>query len=202
MKLIFLLQKDAWFVEYEQAWYRLHDQQDVVLAIASLVLKVVDQDGLIEQPHHAGSARLKTKSRDRLTVSLTSPDGTALIKKELILDKQSLVSVDWETRPHRDGWVSANAQVTVERLNDFYVNAYLPASESSDGKTLTVFNTADGSEKQIWLARNQQTRVQLLAKACNRKTTLQLHCEPETISQSTDSRQLGFILIGEQAKLA
>ncbi|MFK7857127.1 MAG: hypothetical protein AB8B79_23635 [Granulosicoccus sp.] len=202
MKLIFLLQKNAWFVEHEQAWYRLHDQQDVVSAVASLVLKVVDQDGLIEQPHHAGSARLKTKSRDRLMVSLTSPDGTTLIKKELVLDKQSLTSVDWQTRPHRDGWLNANAQVTVERLNDFYVNAYLPAFDGSDGKTLTVFNTADGSEKQIWLARNKQTRVQLLAKACNRKTTLQLHCEPETISQSTDSRQLGFILLGEQAKLA
>jgi len=202
MKLIFLLQKNAWFVEFEQAWYRLNDQQDVELAITGLVMKVVDQFQLVEQPHHAGSAQLKMRSKDRMLVSLTAPDGRSVVRHEIKLDQQSLVSVDWATRPYRDGWVGAHAKVTVECVADFYVNAYLPRKGDSTGKTLTVCNSVDGSETEIWLARDKQTRVQLLTKARSRKTTLLLNCEPETISESSDARQLGFILMGEQARPA
>lgn len=202
MKVIFLLQKDAWFVEFAQSWYRLNDQQDIELALGGLVLEVVDQYQLVEQPHHAGSAGLRQRGKERLIVTLTGPDGASIVKSEIKLDKQSLINVDWAKRPYRDGWVGANAQVTLERVDDFYVTAYLPGTDSPVGKALTVCNMDDGSETEIWLARDKQTRVQLLTKARNKKTTLQLNCEPESINQSSDSRQLGFILMGEHAKAA
>ena len=202
MRLIFLIQKNAWFVEFEQDWYRLIDQRDIELAAAGLVLKVVDQFQLVEQPHHAGSATVKQKGKERLLITLTGPDGAVIVKVPHKLDQQSLISIDWTTHPYRDGWVSANAELTVERCADLSLTAYLPGDSHSDGKTLTILNTADGSETEIWLARDRQTKVPMLSRAGNRKTTLRLSCPPESITQSSDARQLGFILMSQKARAA
>jgi len=202
MKLIFLLQKDAWFVEYEQSWYRIHDEQQIDIALTALALSVADQFQLVEQPHQAGNAMVEQTSSASIRILLSAPDGDVILDEQLPLDIRTLVSIDWVTRPYRDGWMGANAELSLENVKRLDLEIYLPAAEDSDGKKLTISNTDDGTSSEVWLERDKKNIVHLVQKGGGGKVNLHLDCEPEAVSQSTDSRQLGFVLLGEQVDAA
>ncbi len=200
MKAIFLIQKEAWFIEHEQAWYRMNDNAQVGLALSGLPVNMVDQHDLIEQPHHAGSAQISQTDDNTLAVSLSGPDDVLIDTVTTALSEKILLSVDWETKQYRDGWMNSDASVMVEDVGAMYLEAYLPARSDSDGKSLTITNTETGSAKDVWLARNCKTRIPVLEGGCKGKIRLSLRCEPEEVDQSSDPRQLGFVLVGEEAR--
>lgn len=202
MKLIFLLQKDAWFVEHEQAWYRVNDEDSVHLALTGLALNVANQHEIIEQPHMAGSARLEQDSDKSIKVTLVAPDDTVVATQTISLDEYALASVDWRTKQFRDGWMSSTSLVTLDNVGELQVDAYLPAKPGCKGKKLTVSNLETGDITELWLGRDEKTRLSLLERGHAGKVELQIECEPEAIDQSTDPRQLGFVMIAEQIRPA
>ncbi|MGQ7845724.1 hypothetical protein ACUNV4_14675 [Granulosicoccus sp. 3-233] len=199
MRLLFLLQKEAWFVEHQQAWYRLEDMNEVGLALSGLALNMVNQHELIEQPHQAGTARVTQADDRRLSVQLSSPDHQIIATVDVVLDENTLLNVDWNTKPYRDGWVSSDATITLDNVGAMYLDAYLPARSDSDGKMLTISNQVTGNSLEVWVARDQKTRIPLVQNGSKGKVSLNLHCEPELIDQTTDPRQLGFVMISEEA---
>jgi hypothetical protein len=80
-----------------------------------------------------------------------------------------------------------------------YVDAYLPPRKGSDGKNLRIANQETGAVKTVWIGRDQQTRIPIIEKGLNGKICLNISCKPEPLDQSTDPRQLGFVLITEEA---
>jgi hypothetical protein len=198
--MIFLVQKEAWFVEYQQAWYRLSDMQEVKLGLGGLALNMVNQYDLIEQPHHAGSAHISQPDERILRITFRSPDKVQIDSIDVTLDQNTLLNVDWNTKQFRDGWMSADAQVTLDNVGSMIVDAYLPAMAGSDGKMLTISDTSSGKAKEVWLARNKNTRISVVDSGSKGKVCLKLSCEPESIDQSTDPRQLGFVMVSEEAR--
>lgn len=200
MRMIFLIQKAAWFVEHQQAWYRLCDIKEVKMGLGGLALNIVNQHELIEQPHHAGSAHISQHDERFLRVTLEAPDKVLIDSIDVPLDQNALMNVDWNTTQFRDGWLSADAQVTLENVGSMFVDAYLPARAGSQGKMLTIADTESGNFREIWLARDTKTRVSVVDSGHDGKVYLKLSCEPESIDQSTDPRQLGFVLVSEEVR--
>jgi len=199
MKLIFLIQKNAWFIEHANAWYRLHDKQQIALASSCLPLNVVNQYTQVEQPHQAGSAWLSQERSNKLTLALKSPDNKLIETINVPLDATTVMSIDWHTVRYPDGWILPDAKVTLDNVGEMYVDAYLPPSKDSDGKELKIENTATGDVRTIWISRDRKTRFPLLEKNVMGKHCLNLSCIPEPVQNSSDARQLGFLLVTEEA---
>ena len=202
MRMVFLVQKAAWFVEYQQAWYRLTDMKDVKLGLSGLALNMVNQHDLIEQPHHAGTAHVSQADERKLRITLEGPDKVLIDSIDVSLDQNALLNVDWITKQFQDGWMSADAQVTLENVGSMFVDAYLPARAGSEGKMLTIADSGTGSVREVWLARDTKTRISVVDAGIKGKVSVKLNCEPESIDQSTDPRQLGFVLVSEEARPA
>lgn len=199
MKMIFLVQKGAWFVERQQSWYRLDDMQQVELGLAGLPMNMVNQHELPEQPHHAGSATIRQLDERTLRIVLTAPDDVEIDSIDWVLDQSTLLTVDWNTKHFRDGWISADVQLTLENVGTMTVDAYLPPREGSEGKLLRISDTRSGSVKEVWLARDSNTRFSVVEEGDKGKISLKFDCEPEAIDLSTDPRQLGFVMVSEEA---
>lgn len=200
MRLIFLLQKEAWFIEHGQAWYRLNEKKHTSLALACMPLNMVNQNDLIEQPHQAGSAEVSQTDERSLSVTLISPDGVAIDTVSIQLTENLLLNVDWNTKQYRDGWMSAEASLTLEDVGEMYLEAYLPADADSSGKKLVITNVQTGGVSEVWMARDQKTRIPVLESGSKGKVILRLTCDPEQVDQSSDPRQLGFVLVTEEAR--
>ena len=215
MKLKFLLQKNAWFIEYEQSWYCIGSEAQTLVAASALPLVVVDQHALIAQPHLAGVARLTNEAPVRegglfrrgresaaVRVTLTEPDGTPVAERRIALDESALSSVEWVTHPFRDGWLDANASLVLDNVRQLEIKAFLPALDDSEGKTLTVHNETAGTSREVWLERTKNNVVPLLDEGDRGKVVLRLECAPEPTDVARDPRRLGFVLSGESVRAA
>jgi|GEM_PF-1664360 len=220
MRLILLLPSVRWFVAHEDAWYRLEAAADIDLLGSVLALETVDAYELIEQPHQRGSVRATLAERAAATsgqvptVQLVFHDlgGEPLESVRLNLDDNLLMHVEWLVPPYRDGWAQADARLRVEGVARLTLRVYLPplaarlrhtdGTGRSNGKTLTIENLDTGAQRQAMLARDAETDITLIDEPFTGRRTLRLHCEAERISGSTDARQLGFLLVGEQREAA
>ncbi len=207
MKLVFLMQRDRWFVEHLAGWFRIHDPAQVDLALATLPLEGVDEYELVEQPHQRGAATLERVAGadgapDAIAIALVTPDGVPIERHELALDAGRLVHVEWLTRRFRDGWVAADTRLVVDGMKTLAFEVYLPGPEGTGPKTLRIENENDGKTREVLLRRDGTTRVTLVDAAFSGRRRLRLSCEPERISGSTDARQLGFLLIDEHVEAA
>lgn len=200
MKLIFLLQKNAWFIEHDTAWYCLKSSDEIALAQGGLALEMVNVHELIEQPHQAGYARVSQLKRCGLSMELRRPDESLVEAIEIQMTPSVLLDVKWKTRKFRDGWMSSESAVTLSNVGTLLLDAYLPASEESEGKMLTISNPDTGKTREVWMARDRKTRVAVYKNGHKGRVNLNLSCEPEKTDQSSDPRQLGFIMIAEEAR--
>lgn len=200
MRLIFLLQKQAWFVEHKEAWYRIQNTAEVETALKWLPLNMVNLHDLIEQPHQAGNAKVTQSDERNLSVSLKNCDDQQLEIVKLPLGKNILINLDWITKKFRDGWMTSDARLNVENVGELFFDAYLPPRADSQGKTLTISNDQTGKSSEVWIARNQKTRIALIENGQKGKAAITIRCEPEHTDRTSDPRQLGFILIGEDTR--
>ena len=199
MRLIFLVQKSAWFVEHDNAWFRINDADEISLALGGMAMNMVNQHNLVEQPHQAGSAAVTQPDENSLLVVLSSPDHKIVDSIAITLGVDALLSVDWKTKKFRDGWMSADAKLHLDNVGAMYIDAYLPARDGTKGKTLMIQNEQTGSVREVWIARDQKTRIAIVEKGEKGRLSLGLRCDPEPLDQSADPRELGFVLVSEEA---
>jgi len=217
MKLKFLLQKNAWFVEHERSWYCVSDEAQTRLAASALPLVVVDQNTLVSQPHLAGVAKLvgeaplgerrlfgRTRNAEpaAVRVTLTEPDGTPVVERRVRLDRSALASIEWLTRPFDDGWLESSASLSLDNVKRLELRAYLPDSPHSKGKTLMVHDQTEGTTTKVWLERDKDNVVPLVSDGNGASRVLRLECKAEPNVAQNDRRQLGFLLLGESIEAA
>ncbi len=215
MKLKFLLQKNAWFIEHELSWYCIPDDAQISIAASALPLVVVDSQQLVAQPHLAGVARLTSESPRReaklfrtgrdvgaVRVTLTEPDGTPVAEELVSLDSSTLSSIEWLTHPFKDGWLAASTSLVLDNVRQLELQAYLPASADSEGKSLLVHNDTTGTSNEVWLQRDKNNVIPLLTNGERGKVVLRLECDPEPVDGERDPRRLGFVLAGETLQAA
>ena len=200
MRVIFLLQKEAWFVEHEHSWYRLESTEDVRTVLGALALHMVDQQSLIEQPHHAGSARVIDVADKSFSIELAGPDKKRVDTLTVKLVEDRLLDVNWKTMPFADGWMNAEAELTVHHVREMYLDVYLPAVVGSKGKMLSIHDTQADSVREAWIARDTTTRISLVEKGRAGKVDIKLTCAAESVDKSTDPRLLGFVLVAQNAR--
>jgi len=198
MRLIFLVQKNAWFVEHNSAWYRLSDVKQIELALGGLPMKMINQNELIEQPHLAGSAIVTQPEERTMSVAMMSPDDKEIDTVAVAIGKRVLLNVDWKTPKFSDGWMSADAKLTLDNVGNMYVDAFLPACGGNDAKKLVIQNEQTGSVREVWIKRDQKTRIAIVEEGATGTVELGLKCDPEPLDQTADPRQLGFVLVAEE----
>lgn len=202
MKLVFLLQKNAWFVQHDTSWYRLSEQPCIDLALAVMPLTVADQYEMVEQPHLAGTATVIEGGGADIRVFLLSPDDKKVAEETLKLDLSRLVDVEWLAPPFKDGWVRASTEITLDGVRDYEIETYLPSLDNSHTKVLVVTNLGTGEATEQLLKRSEKTTVSLLKQKAPQRVTLRLECAPEENSAGMDTRELGFILVDDHVRAA
>lgn len=201
MELVFLLQKNAWFISHERHWYRL-DTASIDAAVSVMRLVTLDPADLVEQPVHGGSASLELTSRSRFVVRLSAPDGKRLDSVRLRIDRQSLAGVAWLTRPWDDGWVPAETTLELENVGSLTLRAFLPGGPGKSRKKIEVHDIDSGSVVEHWIERDKGTALPLVSRGKVGRHAVRIVCEPEAIADSSDPRRLGFLLTGERMQAA
>lgn len=201
MELVFLLQKNAWFIDHERRWYRL-DEASLDAAVSVLRLVVTDPAELVEQPVHGGSATLRLLSRGRFAVAFAGPDGKPLERATLRIDRQRLAAVHWLTAPWDDGWVPAETTLDLENVASLTLRAFLPGGSGKPAKRIEIHDADDGSVAEHWIQRDKATELRLVSRGKSGRHALRIVCEPEQVSDSSDPRRLGFLLTDTRVRAA
>jgi len=205
MKLALSLPSTRWFVVHDDAWFRVVDPAVVDLLVSVLALESVDEYDLVEQPHQRGtvSATLD-ESAEPATVRFvfSESDGTELEPVDLPLDVRLLAHVEWLDQRFRDGWAPADLRLRLEGMDRMALRVYLPPVPGSSDKNLVIERLGDGQRTEVRLARDATTDIALVDGPFTGTRTFRLRCDPETISGSTDTRQLGFVVVDELVEAA
>lgn len=195
MKLIFLLQRNSWFIEHDGNWSPLSSPESVALALSSLQLDCVDEFELAEQPLQHGHAELEKAGEDAVLVRIVAADGSISIEQKIELNETCLSHVEWDKPPEGDGWIRSVARLETENVRRLILKAYLPPVEQSDGKVLQVRNETTGEEKTLFLQRGQENELVVFEDTKPGNTTLVISCDAEAANDSADVRSLGFVLL-------
>ena len=94
--------------------------------------------------------------------------------------------------------MSADAKLSLDNVGNMYVDAFLPARAGKDAKKLIIQNEQTGSVREVWIKRDQKTRIAIVEEGTTGTVELGLKCDPEQLDQTADPRQLGFVLIAEE----
>lgn len=201
MNLVLMLQRELWFVEHEHALYRLEESGQIDIALSTLPLSINDPFQNPEQPHVAGRARVTLAGGRGARVELRSVGGTPVVDRCLAWDKTRLQRVEWITKPFPDRWVDANASMLIEGAKRVSIKAYLPATVDASTKTLAIEDEDGSSRREVPLVRDGCTSVVVYDGRRRSGLRVRLSCEPETIEDSSDPRQLGFILVEDSTEV-
>jgi len=193
MKLIFLLQRDRWFIENSNIWYSIRDTDEQELAFSVLPLLCMDEYEMCDQPVQAGHVAFERLADDRLKICLINKHGETDLEKEITLDKNLLAVVDWDEPPFPDGWVSSTVRLNLEHVSECTLQLFLPDSPVSESKILKI-RDQHGSFQEYLLNRGEETTCAIVNNQTPGNHQLLLDCEPEPSADSSDVRSLGFVL--------
>lgn len=195
MKLIFLLQRDSWFIDNGNCWSPLKETEAINLALSVLPLDSIDEFDLAEQPLIRGNAVVAAEGENAIKITLTAADGSVFAEETVTIDVSCLTRFEWSDAPESDGWIRSVARLSVENIRHLALKTYVPPSDSSDGKNLHVLNEMTGEEKNLYMKRGEENELVFLdqSEAANHKFVLT--CDAEAANDSADVRSLGFVLL-------
>jgi len=195
MNLIFLLQRDRWFIEHEGRWSPVQTTEAVDLALTALPLVCVNEYELSEQPLQYGRAEVVCEGAAAIGIQLIAPDGSIAVDESVKLDPLCLASLQWDKRPASDGWVETVARLHTDGIRRLVLQAYIPPMESSKGKNLHILNETTGEEKTIFIRRGAENKLAVLDNKVAGEHRLVISCDAEAANDSADVRSLGFVLL-------
>lgn len=195
MKLIYLLQRDSWFIDNGRCWSPLKNSDEIDLALRVLPLESIDEFDLAEQPLIRGHANVETDGEDSLKVTQTAPDGSVFATKSLKIDLSCLTRFEWSDSPEGDGWIKSVARLDVENIRHLAIKTYIPPSDTSDGKNLHVLDEATGEEKNLYMKRGVENDLVVFDGSVAGNHNFVFTCDAEAANDSSDVRSLGFVLL-------
>ena len=72
-----------------------------------------------------------------------------------------------------------------------------PPLDGVKNKFVTVENITTGEVTEFSLERNCQSVISIIENGCDEKQEFLLSCESEPLLNSSDTRELGFVLVDE-----
>ena len=196
MKLVLFIQRNYFFIEHQEALYRLLGDEDVNLAVGMLPLRVVDQFDMIEQTPQKGRATLTTEGDGATRLMLIEANDAVVTEQLLDLSTDKMASVHWLTKRFKDGWVGTNVKLEVSDASEVRWNVYLPVANGSNGKELSIVNEQTGHKTKKYLERNTENSVAIVDAPFSGLHTLTISCDAEP-QISGEVRELGFVLVEE-----
>lgn len=195
MKLIFLLQRNLWFIDDGNSWSAIKNASEINLALTVLPLEAVDEFDFAEQPLIRGTATVAAEGETAAKITLTAPDGSVFAENTLEIDVTCLVRFEWSDTPEGDGWIKSIARLNVENIRHLSIKTYIPPSDSSDGKNLHVLNQSTGEEKNLFMKRGEENELVVLDGSVTGNHEFVFTCDAEAANDSADVRSLGFVLL-------
>ncbi len=205
MKLIYLLQRESWFIDCAGAWAPLLDTSAIDLAVSVLPLRTINEFDIVEQPLQLGEATLEQLSDEQVKVSILKNDGSPHTEEIVSIDINRLWSSEWAEKPFDDGWLQSDARLSVDNVRKMALKIYLPPVEGSDGKALSIKSSAKNTDAEtvetVFIKRGEENEIVIIdqPEALGREVTLS--CEAEASNDSSDIRKLGFLLLDKVVEL-
>lgn len=198
MKIILVPVRQQWYIEHAKAWYQIETEGQVEIALSVLALRIVDEYSEFEQQPYKGMACV-TLGEDRLLhVHFTDVVGSSIEAVTVNVDEKCLCDIEWSEQPFNDGWVRSSSSLVVDNVSAYALKVYAPPVKNGNlEKTITIDNKTAGTTRQFTLVRGAENIMQLVGDSCETKQEFVLHCDSEPLNNSTDARELGFVLVGE-----
>lgn len=205
MKLIYLLQRESWFIDCSGAWAPLQDSKSIDLAVSVLPLVTINEFDIVEQPLQLGEATLAQISDEQVKISILKIDGSPHTDEILSIDMDRLWSSEWAEKPFDDGWLQSDARLVVDNVRKMALKIYLPPVEGSDGKALSIKSSSKESDAEtvesVFLRRGEENEVVIIDQQEPLGREVTLSCEAEASNDSSDVRKLGFLLLDKVVEL-
>lgn len=193
MQLLFLIQRNRWFIEYADIWYRVGGDQHLKLVQSILAVKCIDEYELPDQPVQGGRVEISVISEGEVIVSLLSKSNELVVEKPLKVESSLLGIINWTSRPYADSWVESRVKLDTENVTRLELQVFLPEISGSASKVLEVVDN-DDNKLQYTLVRGEQTRCTLVDQEVPGDYNFYISCEPEPCLDTSDERSLGFVL--------
>lgn len=197
MKILLSSSRNEWFIESGQGLYAVSDQQGIELAVSVLPLRIVDDYKDVEQFPYEGTASVQGIEDDVMLIELIDVAGNQIELCEIKVDETCLCSVDWLDRPYDDGWVGSRSQLELDNIDTYSLKVFAPVIEGQPDKVISIENKTSGSSWNFTVIRGQENTLPLLRKRATARQQFQLSCDAEPLQDSTDTRDLGFVLVDE-----
>lgn len=205
MKLIYLLQRESWFIDSAGAWAPIHDTKAIDLAVSVLSLSAVNEFDIVEQPLQLAEASIEQLTDEQVKITLLKNDGSPHTEEIVSIDLDRLWSSEWAEKPFDDGWLQSDARLSVDNVRKMALKVYLPPVEGSEGKSLSIKSSLKNADTEtvetVFLKRGEENEVTIIdqPEALAREVTLS--CEAEASNDSSDIRKLGFLLLDKVVEL-
>lgn len=197
MKILLSPSRNEWYIESGDGCYTLDNKAEVELAVSVLPLRIINDYKEVEQISFEGSAAIVEIENDVMKVELKDIVGNRISLSEIKIDDTCLCSIDWQERPFQDGWVGAHSQVRIDNVSSYALKVFAPAIEGHADKIVNIENKTTGNKWSFTLVRGQENTITLMNQPADGRQEFVLQCAAEPIDDSTDTRDLGFVLVDD-----
>lgn len=197
MKILLSLSRNEWFIESDLGLYSLREQSELELAVSVLPLRVLDDSKDVDQYPFEGSASVLGIENNVMRLELRDVAGNRVELCEITIDETCLCSVDWLDKPFDDGWVRARSLIDLDNIGTYSLKVFAPVIEGQQDKVVSIENKTTGSSWSHTVIRGQENILPLISQRANGRQRFELRCDAEPLTDSTDTRDLGFVLVDE-----
>lgn len=197
MRILLSPTRKEWYIEKDDVYFSIEETPDAEIALTVLPLRVIDDAKIIDQFTFEGSATVAGIENGKMQIEFREVTGELKSKDEVGIDETCLCTVDWSERPFDDGWVSSRTQIDVENVSTYALKLFLPIVEGQPQKSLTIENKTTGDKWNYNVIRGQENLLNLVESKIDNKHEFMLHCDSEPLENTTDTRELGFVLVDE-----
>ena len=196
MKIVWVPAREQWYIEKNKGWYLVEDEEQVLLSLSVLPLKITDEYHKLNQGVYKGSAEISIVG-DLLSASLRNVVGLVVEVVELRIDESCLHDVEWHDPVYDDGWVACKSRLLVENISTLDLKVYTPLISGLQEKEITIEDVSRGTTRCVLVERGRENVINLLSDSSRCQHEFVISCEPEPIDHALDVRELGFVLVDE-----
>lgn len=197
LKIILMPSLSKWFIQNDNGWYSLENPSEVEEALSVLPLTIIDEYSQIDLQPIKGTSSVSGAEDGQMTVQAWDVVGNIDFTKVVEINASCLCNIEWQDPPYVDGWVKDKFRVFVDNVDTYSLKVYLPPLEGIKEKSVTVQNVTSGETKEILLARDRQNFLGIVDSRFDKKQEILLSCDSEPLVNSSDTRELGFVLLEE-----
>lgn len=197
-QLLFLPWSRRWLLKLGKNHWKIESRTDAMTLAGLLPLEIVDSNAYGKEHSPRGMVSVVSESSAGCNLQFLDLAGRPE-RSNVHLAPIPVVggSIEWLEGYYADGWLSCDANLSIEAVRTIGIRAFLPVAGAQTRKSVSVLY--DGKPLgQFDVARGQVAEVRFdLSEVDRRRHQLDLRSAyPEATLPEGDQRLLGFVVVG------